>query len=89
MNAIRRRISKLEQEAKPTVNTWEPRLARVLCRRYVREVAAGARKPEDATEEAALAELRGRRSPGGTLEERMKSAILRNKPQREQKGVSI
>lgn len=84
MNAIRRRISKLEQEAKPTANIWEPRLARVICRRYVREVAAGTRKPEAATPEAALAELRSFRSPGGTLEERMKAAILQNKPQREQ-----
>ena len=82
MNGIRRRISKLEQEVKPTANIWEPRLARVICRRYAREVAAGTRKPKDATPEAALAELRSRRSPGGSLEERMKAAILRNKPQR-------
>ena len=84
MNAIRRRISKLEQQAQPTGNIWEPRMVRVVCRRYAREVAAGTRKPEDATPEAALAELRSRRSSGGSLEQRMKAAILRNKPQREQ-----
>jgi len=84
MQSIRTRLAKLEQQARPTANIWEPRLARVVCRRYAREVAAGTRKPEDATPEAALAELRNSRSPGGSLEERMKAAILRGKPQREQ-----
>lgn len=84
MRNLGTRLAKLELLARPTASVWEPRLARVVCRRYAREVAAGTRRPEEATEEAALAELRSFRSPGGTLEERMKFAILRNKPQREQ-----
>jgi len=87
MRGIEARISRLEarQGTRSTANIWEPRMVKVTLRRFAREVAAGTRTPEDATEATALAELWSIPvAAGASLAERMEAAILRNKPQREQ-----
>lgn len=89
MNGIQRRIAKLEQQSRPTANIWEPRMVKVTLRRFAREVAAGTRKPEDATPEVALTELRGIPvTVGASLAERMEAAISRGKARREQRRTA-
>lgn len=89
MRNLGTRLAKLELLARPTANVWEPRMVKVTLRRFAREVAAGTRRPEDATPEAALAELRSIPvTVGASLAERMKAAISRGKARREQGGTA-
>lgn len=83
MRNIRSRLSKLEQQAQPIAHIWETRMVKITQRRFAREVAAGTRKPEAATQEAALAELRSYQAHGGSLAERMEAAIRRGKARQE------
>ena len=88
MRSIENRVSKLEQQARLTANIWQPRMVKVTLRRFAREVAAGTRTPEDATEATALAELRSIPvTVGASLAERMEAAIRRGKARREGQEV--
>lgn len=88
MRSIKSRLSKLEQQCIPQGNRYLPLLVKVTLRRFAREVAAGTRSPEGATEEAALAELRSIPvTQGASLAERMEAAIRRGKARREGQEV--
>ncbi len=89
MRNIRSRLSKLEQQAQPIAHIWETRMVKITQRRFVREVAAGTRKPEAATQEAALAELRSYQAHGGSLAEAMEAAIRRGKAGRKSRRVAM
>uniref|UniRef100_I2Q570 Uncharacterized protein n=1 Tax=Desulfovibrio sp. U5L TaxID=596152 RepID=I2Q570_9BACT len=84
---LSRRIKKLEQGRPGTGDEYLPRMARVLCRGFAREVAAGTRKPEDATEVTAFSVIRVASGAGDNLAERMEAAILRGKDRRDAQGA--
>ncbi len=78
MNGLHKRLGRLEanaQQDNQTVEARRPRLVRALCRLFAQEVAAGTRRPEDATEAAVIAHLQRPRSKlVGGLAERLKAA---------------